>query len=300
MPQKRAKTLLLSAIMLILSNLSPAQSKEKPIIPDSLLQQRQPTQPTRPTQQPRPTQPAQPKQNPIPTHEPEMVFVQGGTFTMGCTSEQGGDCYTWEKPAHQVTVSSFNISKYPITQGQWKTIMGTTVRDQRDKKNTTHQMRGEGDNYPIYYVSWDEAQEFIRRLNSATGKNYRLPTEAEWEFAARGGTKSKGYKYSGSNNLHNVAWHAGNQDYATRPVGTKIPNELGIYDMSGNVYEWCSDWFGDYSATAKRDPTGPSTGSARAIRGGSWNSHKDCRVAYREGITPSVRDDGIGFRVVLP
>ena len=233
--------------------------------------------------------------------EPEMVFVQGGTFWMGCTGEQQGDCDSDESPLHQVTVSSFQIAKFVVTQKQWQLIMGTNVRQQRDKANSSWSIYGEGDNYPMYYVSWDEAQEFIRRLNAATGKQYRLPTEAEWEYAARGGAKSQGYKYSGSNNLNNVAWYTDNSGSITHAVGTKQPNELGIYDMSGNVWEWCNDWFGTYPASAQRDPMGASSGSFRVNRGGSWyNDATSCRVAYRLNFSPGFRYNFLGFRVVLP
>ncbi|MCL2598189.1 MAG: SUMF1/EgtB/PvdO family nonheme iron enzyme, partial [Paludibacter sp.] len=231
---------------------------------------------------------------------PEMVLVQGGTFRMGCTKEQGGDCEKDEKPDHLVAVSSFYIGKYEITQKQWQLIMGTTVSQQRDKADKNWSIKGEGDNYPMYYVSWDEAQEFINRLNAATGKQYRLPTEAEWEYASRGGLQSAHFKYSGSNNLNEVAWYADNSAGSAHPVGTKQPNELGIYDMSGNVYEWCQDWYGQYSPSQQSDPVGPSMGSNRVLRGGSWDSFAVyCRVSYRRGIPPGDRSINLGFRVVL-
>jgi formylglycine-generating enzyme required for sulfatase activity len=232
--------------------------------------------------------------------EPEMVKVQGGTFTMGCTSEQG-DCDSDEKPVHSVTVSSFQIGKYEVTQAQWKAIMGTTLRQQRDKASPEWSLSGEGDNYPMYYVSWDEAQEFIKRLNKATGKNYRLPTEAEWEYAARGGKLSKGYKYSGSNNIDEVAWYDGNSDEQSHPVGTKKANELGIHDMSGNIEEWCQDWYGEYFASSQTNPKGASNGSGRVFRGGCWDYYAvGCRVAIRGGCSPGYRSYLLGFRVVLP
>ena len=221
---------------------------------------------------------------------PEMVLVEGGVFTMGCTSEQGGDCDDDKKPAHQVTVSSFYIGKYEVTQALWKAVMGTTVQQQLDN--------GEGDNYPMYYVSWHETQEFINRLNAATGKQYRLPTEAEWEYACRGGARSAQYTYSGSNTVGNVAWYDGNSGRTTHAVGSKSPNELGIYDMSGNVWEWCSDWYGDYSKSPQTNPQGPSTGSYRVIRGGSWGSNERfVRVSYRYYGTPDGRGGGIGIRL---
>jgi formylglycine-generating enzyme required for sulfatase activity len=227
-----------------------------------------------------------------------MIEVQGGTFWMGCSSEQGTDCRSDESPLHSVTVSDFYIGKYEVTQAQWKLIMGTTVRQQRDKADTGWPLRGEGDNYPMYYVSWNEAQEFISRLNAATGKNYRLLTEAEWEYAARGGNKSRGYKYSGNNNLYDVAWFSDNSDSKNHPIGTKSPNELDIYDMSGNVWEWCSDWYGTYPSSVQHDPIGASSGSARVIRGSSWNfSASYCRVAFRNDNSPDIRCNFLGFRL---
>ena len=218
-------------------------------------------------------------------NEPEMIFVQGGTFIMGCTSDQGNECRDIEKPAHQVTISSFNISKYLVTQSEWIAIM-----------DYNPSVSNRGDNYPVESVSWDEVQEYINRLNSATGKRYRLPTEAEWEYAARGGNKSKGYRYSGSNYLNDVAWYKENSNNGTRQIATKKPNELGIYDMSGNVWEWCNDWYGSYSSSNKKDPAGASTGTHRIHRGGGYGSADTyCRVAYRGGLSPGI----IGFRLVL-
>ena len=215
--------------------------------------------------------------------EPEMVFVQGGTFTMGCTSEQGSDCFEDEKLAHQVTLSDFYIGKYEVTQAQWRAVMGT---------NPSYFT---GDNLPVEQVSWNDVQEFITKLNSLTGKRYRLPTEAEWEFAARGGNNSRGYKYSGSNTVGDVAWYNSNR---THPVGTKAANELGIYDMSGNVLEWCSDWFGSYSSNAQTNPTGPSSGSDRVLRGGSWyHDAIYARVSFRGYWNPGTRNFGLGFRL---
>jgi len=229
---------------------------------------------------------------------PEMVFVEGGTFSMGCTNEQGSDCEKDEKPAHRVTIGDFYIGKYEITQKQWQSIMGTTVRQQRDKADASYPIKGEGDNYPMYYVSWNEVQEFISRLNTATGKQYRLPTEAEWEYAARGGSKSWGYKYSGSNTLDDVAWYDGNSGATTHAVGTKMPNELGIYDMSGNVWEWCSDWYSEnyYSNNTQTNPKGPLSGSGRVGRGGGWDSGaRGVRVSNRCAYTPDFRSNDLGF-----
>ena len=215
----------------------------------------------------------------------EMIAVQGGTFTMGCTSEQGEDCSHSEIPTHQVTLSDFYIGKYEVTQGQWKAIMGNNPSSFK------------GDNLPVENVNWNYVQEFIRKLNVQTGKNFRLPTEAEWEFAARGGISSSGYKYSGSNTADDVAWYSENSEKKTHPVGTKSPNELGIYDMSGNVWEWCSDWFGSYNNNAQTDPQGPSSGSYRVFRGGGWSDRAGgTRVSVRDDGTPGARAD-FGFRL---
>ena len=220
--------------------------------------------------------------------EIEMVWVSGGTFTMGATSEQGSDAYDSEKPAHSVTLSGYYIGKYEVTQKLWKAVMG------RNPSNFT------GDNLPVERVSWNEVQEFIRKLNQLTGKSYRLPTEAEWEYAARGGSNSRGYKYSGSDNVGSVAWYNDNSGSTTHPVGSKSPNELGIYDMSGNVREWCQDWYGDYSSSSQRNPQGSASGSCRVSRGGSWLSNaRRCRVSYRGINSPDDRGRHLGFRLVL-
>ena len=208
----------------------------------------------------------------------QMVYVQGGTFMMGATSEQGSDADDDEKPVHKVTLSSYHISKYEITQAQWKAVMG---------ENPSY---FKGDNLPVENITWYEAKEFCDKLSEKTGKKYALPTEAQWEFAARGGVKSKGYKYSGSNDLGTVSWYYENSidhygDHSTHAVGTKAPNELGIYDMSGNVWEWCASRYGSYSSDAITDPAGPNSGSIRVIRGGGWcsdgGSVNGCRVSSR-------------------
>ena len=220
----------------------------------------------------------------------EMVFVEGGTFQMGATSEQGSDAYGDEKPVHSVTLSDFYIGKYEVTQAQWKAVMG---------KNPSH-FTGK-DNRPVENVSWEDMHKFIKKLNQLTGKRYRLPTEAEWEYAARGGKKSQGYKYAGGNSIDKVAWYRDNSGDKTHPVGKKQPNELGLYDMSGNVYEWCQDWYGDYSSSAQTNPTGPSRGSHRVLRGGSWFNSlaRFCWVAHRSLNRPSNRNNNNGFRLVL-
>jgi formylglycine-generating enzyme required for sulfatase activity len=219
----------------------------------------------------------------------EMAFVAGGTFTMGCAAEQGSDCDDDERPAHSVTLSDYYIGKREVTQGLWKAVTGG---------NPSH-FTG-SDNLPVENVSWDEVNAFIDSLNRKTGRTYRLPTEAEWEYAARGGNNSGGYKYSGSNTLDSVAWYWDNSGHKTHEAGTKAPNELGIYDMSGNVWEWTGDWYGDYGSDAQSNPTGPSTGSIRVLRGGSWSyGEGNCRVSNRGGSDPDSSIDGIGFRFVL-
>ena len=222
----------------------------------------------------------------------EMVFVQGGGFTMGCTSEQGNDCYDDEKPSHRVNLSDFYIGKHEVTQQLWRAVMGENPSSFK------------GDNLPVENVSWNDCQTFISRLNSLTGMQFRLPTEAQWEYAARGGNQSKGFKYSGSHDPFDVAWYADNSGSRTHPVGTKAPNELGIHDMSGNVWEWCRDWYGAnyYGSSPVESPTGPSSGSNRVFRGGGWyNAARSCRVSCRGNYAPEHRDNGIGLRlVVLP
>ncbi|MDR1847902.1 MAG: formylglycine-generating enzyme family protein [Bacteroidales bacterium] len=213
--------------------------------------------------------------------EIEMVFVKGGTFMMGSND---GD--SDEKPVHSVTLSDFYIGKYEVTQAQWKAVMGN---------NPSY---FKGDNLPVEQVSWDDVQEFIKRLNAMTGKNYRLPTEAEWEFAARGGNSSNGYTYSGSNSIGSVAWYDGNSGSETHTVGTKQANELGIYDMTGNVWEWCSDWYDSYSGDSQTNPQGANSGSYRVGRGGGWgDGASSCRVAGRYYTSPVNRYYYRGFRL---
>ena len=242
----------------------------------------------------------------------EMVKVEGGTFTMGATAEQGSDYDSDELPTHQVTLSDYYIGKYEVTQQLWEYVMSYsgTCADGSSMSayasdvwlgSDPSSSYGVGDYYPAYYVSYyDIVDIFLPRLNKITGRTYRLPTEAEWEFAARGGKQSKGYKYSGSDNIGVVAWYTGNSGGKTHQVGTKEPNELGIYDMSGNVWEWCGDWYGSYSSSAQTNPTGPSSGSYRVLRGGRWDSNaRGCRVSFRIISNPSYRGNDSGFRVVL-
>ena len=218
----------------------------------------------------------------------DMVRVEAGTFVMGATPEMESP-YDWEKPTHQVTLTNdYYIGKYEVTQNLWKAVMG---------KNPS---KFKGDNLPVEQVSWNDCQKFISKLNNITGKTFRLPTEAEWEYAARGGKKSRGYQYSGSNNLSDVAWYVGNSWSKTHAVGSKQANELGIYDMSGNVWEWCHDWYGKYSSSSQTNPTGATSGSGRVFRGGSWiGTARCCRSSFRISGTPGYRSNDLGLRLIL-
>ena len=229
-----------------------------------------------------------------------MVKVAGGTFTMGATEEQGNDALNDEKPAHEVTLSSYMIGETEVTQELWEAVMGKSLSQIASENGK--ETYGVGANYPMYYISWNDCQEFITKLNNLTGKNFRLPTEAEWEYAARGGNKSQGYKYSGSNTIDDVAWYDTNSAGTTHPVATKMPNELGLYDMSGSVLEWCSDWYSStyYSSSSQNNPTGPASGSYRVFRGGSWDYHAGyCRVSFREYSSPTKRFTFLGLRLAL-
>ena len=218
----------------------------------------------------------------------KMIAVQGGTFTMGATSEQGSDTSSDEKPTHKVTLSDYMIGETEVTQELWKAVMGTNPSYFSGTQN------------PVERVSWEDCQNFIAELNAMTGKKFRLPTEAEWEFAARGGNKSNGFKYSGSGSIDKVAWYEGNSSSKTHPVKQKQANELGIYDMSGNVWEWCQDWYGSYSSSAQTNPTGPSSGSNRVYRGGGWDTYAAyCRVSFRSSDTPTDSNILLGLRLAL-
>ena len=228
----------------------------------------------------------------------DMIWVEGGTFCMGATLEQGDDAYGDEEPVHSVTLSGYYIGKTEVTQALWESVMCSNPSTIQDN------------DLPVENVSWDDCQEFIRKLNSLTGQNFRLPTEAEWEFACRGGNNSRGYKYSGGNDIDNVAWNTDNSGRKTwlrgisgrrvHHVATKLPNELGIYDMSGNVFEWCSDWYGDYSIHAQTNPKGSDDGVYRVLRGGSWGINaRSCRSSYRSGGSPSFRSSYLGLRLAL-
>lgn len=213
---------------------------------------------------------------------------------MGATAEQGDDADSDEKPVHSVTLSDYWIGEFEVTQELWQAVMG---------RNPSY---FKGGNLPVEQVSWDDITDgFLPELNrmfssQLGGKRFCLPTEAQWEYAARGGSKSLGHKYAGRNMIEQVAWYSSNSDGKTHPVGQKQPNELGLYDMSGNVYEWCSDWYTDYSYGSSTNPTGASSGSNRVLRGGSWYGYAGrCRVSYRSYSYPSSRGDFIGFRLAL-
>ena len=218
----------------------------------------------------------------------EMAKVEAGNFIMGATSEQQYSDND-EKPAHQVMITkNYYIGKTEVTQALWKAVMG---------KNPS---KKKGNNRPVENVSRNDCQTFISKLNAATGKDFRLPTEAEWEFAARGGNNSRHYQYSGSNNLYDVAWYTDNSGNTTYDVASKQPNELGLYDMSGNVWEWCSDWYGSYSSNTQYDPAGPTSGSYRMIRGGSWRNFAwYCRSSDRFNYGPDYRSSNLGLRLAL-
>ena len=230
-----------------------------------------------------------------------MVYVQGGTFKMGANDSKA---YDKEKPVHRVSLSDYYIGETEVSQELWEAVMCTTIEQQLKKVEeclgVDSDLYGVGSNYPMYYISWEECQEFVAKLNQMTGENFSLPTEAEWEYAARGGNMSRGYKYSGSNAIDDVAWYWDNSSSSTHPVGTKLPNELGLHDMTGNVWEWCSDWYGDYSSSSQTNPTGPTTGSSCVLRGGSWGDYAQyCRVANRTYFSPGGNGFRFGFRLAL-
>jgi formylglycine-generating enzyme required for sulfatase activity len=248
---------------------------------------------------------------------PEMVFVEGGTFRMGATLEEDEQkqlsyrsFFSSSRMVHNVTVSSFYICKYPVTLGLWVSVMGKNpisrkhivkeiFKDEPIEVPAKSYFKCTGDDFPAAMVSWDDVQGFIRKLNGMTGKIYRLPTEAEWEFAARGGNSSKGCNYSGSNNIDEVAWYCNNSGNKPHPVGAKAPNELGIYDMSGGVGEWVNDLEGNYPFGDQTNPAGPSSGFYRVYRGGSWhNCDLNCRVYTRGCAEPDWRLYVVGFRLV--
>ena len=218
----------------------------------------------------------------------EMVRVEAGTFMMGATPEMKYP-YENEKPVHQVTLTNnFYIGKYEVTQALWQAVMGDNPS------------MNKGENLPVELVRWDDCQEFINKLNNMTGREFRLPTEAEWEYAARGGKNSKGYQYSGSDNVYDVAWYDTNVEEKPHPVGTKAPNELGIYDMAGNVAEWCQDKFGNYKNSPQTNPTGTQKGKNRVTRGGSWfDIPRYCRSSCRYSYPPNEGRPFVGLRLVI-
>jgi formylglycine-generating enzyme required for sulfatase activity len=221
---------------------------------------------------------------------PQMVKVEGGTFQMGQSDPDiiCKGCTKSEQPVHAVSVNDFYIGKYEVTQDEWRSVMGKNPKELTDFK---------GDNMPVHSVSWDDIQDFLQKINIKTGKKYRLPTEAEWEYAARGGNKSSGYTYSGSNDVESVAWMSKNAGSKTHTVGQLKANELGIYDMSGNVWEWCQDWFKGYPGSSG---VSDYTGSDRVDRGGGWSlSAGYCRSAYRNSNAPTYRNSSLGFRLAI-
>ena len=218
----------------------------------------------------------------------DMIEVEGGTYMMGATKEQEQYAHDNEKPVHEVTVSSFYIGKYEVTENLWNAVM----HGKKPIKDSAGEM-------PKIGITWNEAQVFIQKLNKITKSKFRLPTEAEWQYAARGGKASNGFVYSGSDNLSKVGWYAGN-DQRRHQVGMADPNELGIYDMSGNVIEFCSDYYGSYSAEKQVNPKGPATGNKRVVVGGSYSSgSKVCRVSSRIAMVPDKKYGDCGFRLVL-
>ena len=260
----------------------------------------------------------------------ETVFVEGGTFVMGCNPEEESYCDDAEKPMHEVTLTKdFYIGKYEVTQKQWLQVMGSDLRRQRDKAGDGSSIRGEGDNYPMYYVSWYETLEFCNKLSELTGRTpayrinnassqndiadkkpvvtvipgtngWRLPTEAEWEYAARGGKSGVGSRYSGGDDIREVAWYDGHSEDGTHPAGTKKANALGIHDMTGNVDEWVFDRysFSYYAGSPAQDPQGPDTGASRVIRGGNWHTYsRNARVSIRYGYGVGFPSFNLGFRL---
>jgi len=245
----------------------------------------------------------------------DMFFVRGGTFTMGGmprrdevvdakgsegSLDYSGRFFKWEIPAHSVKVNDFCIARQQVSQKEWYEVMNTTLQKQHELAKSRMPLIGEGDNFPMYYVNWYEAVEYTHKLSRKTGKRYRLLTEAEWEYAARGGEHSKNTKYSGSNNLEAVAWYEGNSGRRVHESCLQVKNELGICDMSGNVSEWVGDWYADYDDKYEVNPKGPSEGSNRVLRGGGWlNFAYFCRVAFRGSSRPDVRYDYVGFRIAV-
>lgn len=241
-----------------------------------------------------------------------MKYVKGGTFQMGSSNEEVDRCSYYDTATHIttfykdsmhiVTLKDFYICETEITQGVWRAVLWTSVKDQKDRARSDFNTKGVGRDFPMYFVSYEDiVKEFIPELNRMTGRKFRLPTEAEWEYAARGGSKSKGYSYSGSNNVDEVAWYVTtSSDKQTHVVKTKKPNELGLYDMSGNVYEWCSDYCDRYTGQPQSNPKGPSKGENKVIRGGCWHhGERPTQVDFRMAASQQSRFYDLGFRLVL-
>ena len=237
-----------------------------------------------------------------------VLLVEGGTFMMGGRED---DPYVkpWEVPAHEVTLSDYYIGETEVTQALWKAVMGSNPSWYQYSYNSDYAYTNDLQR-PVENVTYSNVQSFLTKLKQKTGKTFRLPTEAEWEFAARGGNYSKGYMFPGSNDIDEVAWHTGNSmeylpnagrdENIPHPVGTKLPNELLIYDMGGNVGEWTSDWYGLYTDAPATNPTGPTTGTARVVRGGSfYQAWRMNRVSYRHEGWPTSATIHVGLRVVL-
>lgn len=219
-----------------------------------------------------------------------MILIEGGTYTMGTDTIDYEEIHSDQAPAHQVTLKSFYICKYEVTQKEWEAIM----------KNNPSEFALNGPNNPVENVSWDDCQEFIQKLNETTGMKFRLPTEAEWEFAARGGNKSKGCRYSGNNDRYEVAVLYRDYDQGTDNVGTLLENELGLYDMSGNVYEFCQDFYGEYDAKSQTDPINTNKSVYHVARGGAWFSASyNCTVTNRVKMAKSERANGVGLRLAI-
>ena len=256
------------------------------------------------------------------TYEPEMALVKGGTFFMGCRDGRDSDCRDNEKPPHAVTVQDFYIGKYEVTVAQFKAFVNATAyQTDADKNGNSYVWTGKWEpkegvnwlcdekgnlrprseyNHPVIHVSWNDAVAYAKWLAGKTGKKYRLPTEPEWEYAARGGEMSNSYLYAGSHTIDDVAWYHSNSGGKIHPVGTKKPNELGVYDMSGNVWEWVQDCWHDSYAGAPTNGSAWTSGECtyRVLRGGSWDvDDYDCRVANRGGDYPDYRSNGDGFRL---
>ena len=230
-----------------------------------------------------------------------MLLVEGGTFQMGARE---GDPYVrpWENPVHEVTLSDYYIAEFEVTQALWRAVMGTSSSNNPSWFCSTN---GYTNDYqrPAESMTYSQVTSFITKIKQKTGMTFRLPTEAEWEFAARGGKWSRGYLYIGGDDVYEVAWHSDNSGEITHPVGSKTPNELGLYDMGGNVEEWCSDWYGLYSESPQVNPTGVSSSStsSRVIRGGSWDqAYRMCRPTQRHDANVNFKSAHTGMRLVMP